>query len=227
MADSQRECHIELAGFDDLARLACSYREYPRRVYSFELDGRRVVATVINLSNTLAVLYAQLPRTGRYVSYKIDAGREVCDVTDSASNSASCAPIIHLKSKLTRLEAAASADEISDVFHPVELGDLGSLARLTYDPDFLDSPNLTLYAVPVGGRWVLGYLIYIEMDQPHYEFYYLGLDAEPNSRFVRYKADRAADPEFTDRVEHGYTYMPVVKIKKAHQIFGFNRQSVA
>lgn len=218
----QRECHAELASFEDLARLACSSREYPKRVYSFELDGRRVAAITMHLTNTLAVMYAPLSKSGGYVSYKIDADKEACGVVDSISNSLSCAPIIHLKSRITQLRMAVEADDIPDVFHPIELADLGSLTRLTYDPDFPEASNLALYAVPINNSWVLGYLVYLEMDEPYYEFYYIRMDAEPEGHFVRYSANSASEPEFTDRIEHGYTYMPVIKLKEEHPIFGFD-----
>lgn len=218
----QRECHAELASFEDLARLACSTRDYPRRVYSFDLGGRRVAAVASSLANTVAVMYAPMPKSGGYVSYKIDADRETCGVVDCISNSLSCAPIIHLKSRITQFEMAVAADDIPDVFHPIELVDLASLARLTYDPDFPEAQNLALYAVPVNSSWVLGYLVYLEMDEPHYEFYYVRMDEDPDKHFVRYRADSTSEPEFTDRIEHGYVYMSVIKLKEEHPIFGFD-----
>ena len=97
MSEEPAECHIELESFEDLARLACSYQAHPRRIFSFVRDGSgggsggdadgndggdgsggegtRVAATAFNLANTLAVMYAPLPKNGRYVSYVIDGGR--------------------------------------------------------------------------------------------------------------------------------------------------------
>ena len=223
MSDEQKECHIELASFADLARMACSYHEHPRRVYSHMLDGVRIASTTLNLANTLAVMYAPMPKDGRYISYSIDAGRESCGVTDAVSNTAARnAPVIRLKSGITHLEVADKhADNIPDVFRPVELADMGSLARLTYDPDFPDEPDLTLYAVPVDGSWVLGYLVLYEMDVSYYGFYHVRCDAEPDKPFLRYRHDSAQEPELTDTIEHGSLYMPIVKIKHPNPIFGF------
>ncbi len=43
MTITQNECFIELSSFDDLARYACAFREYPKRVYSQEFDGSRII----------------------------------------------------------------------------------------------------------------------------------------------------------------------------------------
>ncbi len=187
-------------------------------------EGTRVAATVFNLANTLVVMYAPLPKDGRYVSYVIDGGRERADVVDAASNSASYAPIIHVNSEpcLTHMEADPPADDIPDVLHPIELADLGSLARLTYDPDFPDEPDPVIYAVPVGGLWALGYVVAYDMEESHYVFYHVMRDAKPDKPFLRYGHDRAQKPELSDRIEHGYVYMPIVTVRDQHPIFGFD-----
>jgi len=52
MTMTQSECLIELSSFDDLARYACAFREYPRRVYSQEFDGSRIISSSLTLANT-------------------------------------------------------------------------------------------------------------------------------------------------------------------------------
>lgn len=221
----QGECHIELESFADLARLACSYTSRPKRVYSFMLGDDRVASTILTMANTVAVLYAPLPKDGGYISYKIDAGKEYYDVVDTASSTTSSAPIIHLMSNITLLDVAKSSDEIPDTFDPVELRDVGSLARLTYDPDFPEDSDLTLYAIPVDGAWVLGRPLLFGMDELYHAFYHVRVDSEPASPFLRYGHDRIQAPVFTDSIaEHGYLYMPIIKLKSAHPIFGLERQ---
>ncbi|MDE0526480.1 MAG: hypothetical protein OXI27_07810 [Thaumarchaeota archaeon] len=252
MSEEPAECHIPLESFEDLARLACSYQAHPRRIFSFvrgggggddsggeggsdnngsnsddDDGGTRVAATALNLANTLVVMYAPLPKDGRYVSYVIDGGRERADVVDAASNAASYAPIIHVNSEpcLTHMEVGPAADDIPDAFHPIELADLGSLARLTYDPDFPDEPDPVIYAVPVGGLWALGYAVAYDMEESHYVFYHVMLDAKPDKPFLRYGHDRAQEPELSDRIEHGHVYMPIVTVRDPHPIFGFAAHS--
>ena len=44
--------------------------------------------------------------------------------------------------------------KISDQFHPIQVKDLGSLARLTYDPEFPDEPKS--YSICITSQKFLG-----------------------------------------------------------------------
>ncbi len=83
MRITQSECFIELSSFDDLARYACAFREYPRRVYSQEFDGSRIISSSLTLANTLLIFYAKMPKSGRYISYQVNAGKETCEIVES------------------------------------------------------------------------------------------------------------------------------------------------
>ncbi len=97
---------------------------------------------------------------------------------------------------------------------------MGSLARLTYDSEFPDEPNFTLYALPQNNSWVIGYITSLEMDQVFYNFNYVKLDSEHTKHFLKYQGNQGRDPEFSNNFDHGYSYLPVVKIKNEHSIFG-------
>ena len=111
---------------------------------------------------------------------------------------------------------------LSDQFHPIKVKDLGSLARLTYDPEFPDEQNLTLYAVPHKNSWVMGYITTLEMDEVYYNFNYVELESEPTKHFVKYQGNQGQDPEFSDNFDHGFSYLPIIKIKTEHSIFGLD-----
>jgi len=111
--------------------------------------------------------------------------------------------------------------KIPDQFHPIQVKDLGSLARLTYDPEFPDEQNLTLYALPHKSSWVVGYITPLEMDEVLYNFNYVELDSEPIKHFIKYQGNQGRDPEFSDSFDHGYSYLPIIKVKNEHSIFGF------
>ena len=220
MSVTQNECFVELSSFDDLARLACALQEYPKRVYSQEIDGTRVVSSSITLANTLLIFYAPMPKHGRYVSYKITSGKEICEIVDSTKINSHYAPIVHMESKISSLPVKTK--KISDQFHPIKVKDLGSLARLTYDPEFPDEHNLTLYALPHKKSWVLGYITSLDMDEVYYHFNYVELDSEPTKHFVKYRGNQGEDPEFADHFDHGFSYLPIIKIKTEHSIFGLS-----
>ncbi len=218
MSITQNEYHVELSSFDDLARLACALQEYPKRVYSQELDGTRIISSSLTLANTLLIFYTPMPKSGRYVSYRVDSGKEIYDIVESTKTNSNYAPIIHMKSKISPLPVQTK--KISDQFYPIQVKDLGSLARLTYDPEFPDEQNLTLYALPHNKSWIMGYITSLEMDEVYYNFNYVELDSEPTKHFVKYRGNQGQDPEFSDNFDHGYSYLPIVKIKSENSIFG-------
>ena len=219
MSITQNECFVELSCFDDLARYACAFQEYPKRVYSQELDGSRIVSSSLTLANTLLIFYVQMPKSGRYISYQVTAGKEICDIVESTKNILHYAPIVHMESEISPL--SAKSKKITDQFHPIKVKDLGSLARLTYDPEFPDETNLTLYAFTHKKSWVVGYITSLEMDEVYYSFNYVELDSEPIKHFIKYQGNQGKDPEFSNSFDHGYSYLPIIKIKNEHSIFGF------
>ena len=220
---TQSQCFIELHSFNDLARFVCAFREYPLRVYSHDLHGTRVLSSSLLLANTLLLFYIPMKKYGRYISYQASAGKEHCDVVESTKDISTYAPIIHMESKISPLPI--KSEKISDTFHLIRVKDIGSLARLTYDPELPDEPNLTLYAIPHKNSWVMGYLTSLEMDNVYYQFNYVELDSEPLKPFIKYKGHEGKDPELSDNFEHGFSYLPIIKIKSEHEIFGFNRKN--
>lgn len=220
MEITQNECFIELSSFNDLARYACAFQEYPRRVYSQEFKGSRIISSSLALANTLLIFYAPLPKFGRYVSYRVNGDKEICDIVESTKNISNYAPVVHMESEISPLPIESK--KISDIFHPIQVRDLGSLARLTYNPEFPDESNLTLYALQHKESWVIGYITSLEMDEVYYNFNYVELDSEPLKHFIKYQGNLGKDPEFSNSIEHGFSYLPVIKIKKNPHIFGFS-----
>lgn len=220
MSVTQNECFIELSSFDDLARYACAFQEYPKRVYSQELDGSRILSSSLTLANTLLLFYIPMQKSGRYISYQVSAGKEICDIVESTKTNSQYAPIIHMESKVSSLPIKSK--KINDQFHPIKVKDLGSLARLTYDPEFPDEQNLTLYTLPYKKSWIIGYITSLEMDEVYYNFNYVELDSEPTKHFVKYQGNQGQDPEFSNSFDHGYSYLPIIKIKTNHSIFGLS-----
>lgn len=214
----QVQCHVELGGFDDLARYACALREHPCRVYSHLIRKKRVLSSTLRLSNTLVVFWTEMPGEGRYVSYRAGAGREECRMAGSTKGVAKYAPIIHMEKEVVDLPVRAK--NLPDRLHPVEVSDLGSLARLTYDPDSPENPDPALYCLKRGRSWMVGRITSLEMDAMVYSFNHVRLNSEPAGNFLRYRGHRGQDPEFTDSLDHGYMYLPLIRIKGRHQIFG-------
>ncbi len=216
----QNQCFIEVASFNDFARFVCALREYPLRTYTHDFNGKRVISSGMVLSNTLVLFYTSFTKSGRYLSYSAKGGKEYCDVVNSVKDISSYAPIIHLDSQLWPLKIMDN--NLGDQFYPIRLKDLGSLARLTYDPQLPDEPSLTLFAVPHENNWYLGYLTSLDMDNVVYLFNYVKLKGEPNKPFLKYLGRQGKEPVFSSTFEHGYPYLPIIKLKQSHSLFGFN-----
>ncbi len=219
MSVVQHECFIELSGFNDLARYACVFQEYPKRVYTQELDGSRIISSSQTLANTLLIFYTKMHKSGRYVSYRMNMGKEICDIVESTKNISHYAPIIHMASEISPLPV--KSEKIADMFNPIRVQDLGSLARLTYDPEFPEE-HAFLYAFPNNTSWILGHVTSLEMDEVYYNFNYVELESEPVKSFIKYCGTHEQDPEFSDTFDHGYSYLPIIKIKNNHPLFGFS-----
>ena len=218
MTSIQNEYYVELSSFEDLARYACAIREYPRRIYHQKLKDVKIFSSALPLANTLLIFYVPAPSSGRYISYKVTSGKEICNIVESTKDISNYAPIINVESKISSLKTTKKP---ADQFHPIQIQDLGSLARLTYDPELPDEQNLTLYALPTNDSWILGNITSIEMDEVYYQFNYVELDSEPTKHFLKYQGNQDFDPEFSNNFDHGFSYLPVVKIKKDYPIFGF------
>ena len=164
-----------------LARLESTLKEYTLK----NSTTLAIILSSLVLSNTLLIFYVTMPKSGRYISYQVNAGKEICDIVDSTKNISNYAPIIHMASKISSLPTKTK--DLSDQFHPIQVNDLGSLARLTYDPELPDEQNLTLYALPFKNSWVLGYVTSLDMDEVYYNFNYVKLDSKPLKNFVKYQ----------------------------------------
>ena len=127
---------VEVADFACFARYVCSFRENPLRVYSHNLNGKKVLSSRRVLTNSLLSFYTAEAKSGRYISYSAKGGKEECDVVNSTKALSTYAPIIHLSSLPSGFNIHPK--KIVDKFKPIQVDELGSLARLTYDPELPD-----------------------------------------------------------------------------------------
>ena len=207
---------IETKSFLDFARFVCAFREYPLRVYAHKLHGKMVLASRLVLSNSIIAFYTDYQK-GRYIKYDPKGGKETSCVVNSIDSASNYSPIIHLESLPFRV---SSVKTIANKFKTSKVSDLDNLARLTYDPEWPDDPKVTLLCFPLGEKWIVGYMSVIELDETVYCFYYVELDEEPSKPFIKYSGHKGTSAEFTDIFQHGYPYLPVVKLTKSHPIFG-------
>jgi len=202
----------------NFARFVCSFRENPLLVYSHDLNGQKVVSSRIVFSNTILSFYTPCIKAGRYVSYNAKSGKEDYDVVNSTKAISKYAPIVQLGKLPSPFDKETT--KIKNKFKPIEIENLGSLARLTYDPEMPDEPDLTLFTFPFGTKWIIGYTTTVELEDVIYCFNYVTLEKEPTKPFLKYSGHDGKEPEFTDKFQHGYPYLPVIKLKDNHALFG-------
>jgi len=41
---------------------------------------------------------------------------------------------------------------------------------------------------------------------------------------LQYSTPEHKVPEFTDKFQHGYSYLPIIKLKSSHPIFGLSNE---
>jgi hypothetical protein len=211
---------VETVDFENFARYVCALKENPLRVYSHYLNKKKVFSSRRVLTNSLFSIYTVSSKTGGYISYNAKSGKEECDVVSSTKSFSRYAPIINLLSLPSTF--VINPKKIVDKFTPIHVEDLGSLARLTYDPELPDESDLTLFMFPQKNKWIIGYVTSLDLEDTLYFFNYVVLDKEPPKPFLQYSTNDNKTPMFTDKFQHGLSYLPVVKLKECHPIFGLN-----
>lgn len=212
---------VEAADFGSFARYVCALRESPLRVYSHDLNKKRVLSSRKVLSKALFSIYTNSPKSGRYVSYNAKGGKEEFSVVSSTKSFSQYAPIINLSSLPSTF--IINPKKVAEKFIPVHIEDLGSLARLTYDPESPDELDLTLFMFPQKTKWIIAYITSLDLEDILHFFNYVILDKEPTKPFLQYSTNDDKTPVFTDKFQHGLSYLPVVKLKGSHPIFGLNK----
>ena len=212
---------VETADFGSFARYVCALRESPLRVYSHDLNKKRVLSSRKVLSKALFSIYTNSPKSGRYVLYNAKGGKEEFSVVNSTKSFAQYAPIVNLSSLPPKF--IVNPKKVDGKFIPVHIEDLGSLARLTYDPESPDELDLTLFLFPQKTKWIIGYITSLDLEDILYFFNYVTLDKEPTKPFLQYSTNDDKTPVFTDKFQHGLSYLPVVKLKNGHPMFGLKK----
>ena len=208
---------VKTASFLDFARLVCAFREYPLRVYLLKYKGKAIFSSRKILSNSILHFYTDAIKDGRYISYNSQGGKEIADIVNSTTTVSNYAPIVEIDTLPFPIK---QTKRIKDKSKTIKIHELGDLASLTYNPEFPEEIEPTLYAFPYKKKWVVGYITAIELVDTVYCFNYHELNAEPKLPFIKYSGHEGKPTDFSSKFEHGYHYFPVVKLKQSHPIFG-------
>ena len=114
----------------EFSRLVCALERVPRVSFLHEHEGKEVLSVQMDLLKEKPIIYyTPINDKDHYLCYEFKSGKEISSVVNSASDTARLySPIVKIKSLPENLKGGNGSEE---KYHPIELEDLASLAKLS------------------------------------------------------------------------------------------------
>ena len=212
--------YIQVASPLEFSRLVCALERTPRVSFLHEHEGKHVLSVQMDLLKERPIIYyAPIDIRGHYLCYGFKAGKEESSVVNSTTDATRLySPIVKIKSLPESLKGQNGAT--GDKYHPIELEDLASLAKLSYG--FEEAP-FPLFSFPHNGKWLMGVFMNFNEEGASY-FCYVVLDKSPERPFLKYSTNNGTQPSFVENpVEHGYSYIKIIKLKDTHPLVKYGQ----
>jgi len=215
-------CFVEVAGIDDLARLACAFERAPIPVFCFNFGSDMVHAVQLDIYRGMPILYyLRTSETGQFLGYRNTGGGEAVGFSGSATDPTYIyAPVIGVERPHPVFkEGFTSRDVKRERYTPMQLKDVSSLAKVAlYKIIFEESP-LPLFTFPYRGSWELGAFARMDEADEASIFFYVTLSRQPEQHFIRYSNSKPEKAGLTDRIdEPGYLYAKIVRLLEPHPL---------
>ena len=211
--------YIQVASTLEFSRLVCALERAPRVSFLHDHDGKKVLSVQMDLLKEKPIVYfTPIENIGHYICYGFKGGKEESLVVNSTSDAARLySPIVRIKSLPDSLKAGNGTN---DKYHPIELEDLASLAKLSYG--FEESP-FPLFAFPHEGKWFVGVFMNFNEEGASY-FCFVVLKDSPQKPFLKYSTNNGTEPSFVENPgEHGYSYIKIIKLKDTHPLVNYGQ----
>ena len=211
--------YIEVESTLEFSRLVCALERVPRVSFLHDHEGKKVLSVQMDLLKEKPVIYfTPVDNLGHYICYGFKADKEESSVVNSATDSARLySPIVKIKSLPASLK---SGNGTEDKYHPIELEDMASLAKLSFG--FEEAP-FPLFSFPFNGKWLMGVFMNFNEEGISY-FCHVKIDEEPKKPFLRYSTNNGIDPSLVDSPsKHGYSYIKIVKLKETHPLVDYDQ----
>ena len=211
--------YIEVGSNLEFSRLVCALERTPRVSFLHEHNGKKVLSVHMDLLKEKPIIYfAPVEKLGHYLCYGFKAGREESSVVNSTIDTARLySPIIKIKSLPASLRSGSGS---VDKYHPIELEDMASLAKLSYG--FEDSP-FPLFSFPFKDKWLMGVFMNFSEEGISY-FCHIVMDEEPKRSFLKFATNNGIQPSIVDDPnEHGYSYIKIIKLKDTHPLVDYDQ----
>lgn len=211
--------YIQVDSALEFSRLVCALERAPRVSFLHEHQGQQVLSVQMDLLKEKPVIYyTPLDSNGHYICYGFRGGKEESLVVNSASDATRLySPIVKIKSLPDSLKAGNGTD---DKYHPIELEDLASLAKLSYG--FEEAP-FPLFSFPYKKKWLLGVFMNFNEEGSSY-FCHVLLEKDPSKPFLKYSTNNGVNPSFVENPgEHGYSYIKIIRLKESHPLVDYDQ----
>ena len=211
--------YIEVESTLEFSRLVCALERVPRVSFLHDHEGKKVLSVQMDLLKEKPVIYfTPADNLGHYICYGFKADKEESSVVNSATDSARLySPIVKIKSLPASLK---SGNGTEDKYHPIELEDMASLAKLSFG--FEEAP-FPLFSFPFNGKWLMGVFMNFNEEGTSY-FCHVKIDEEPKKPFLKYSTNNGIDPSLVDSPsKHGYSYIKIVKLKETHPLVDYDQ----
>jgi len=211
--------YIEVESTMEFSRLVCALERVPRVSFLHDHEGKKVLSVQMDLLKEKPVIYfTPVGNLGHYLCYGFKAGKEESSVVNSATDSAQLySPIVKIKSLPASLKSGNGTD---DKYHPIELEDMASLAKLSFG--FEEAP-FPLFSFPFNGKWLMGVFMNFNEEGISY-FCHVTMEEEPKKPFLKYSANNGINPSLVDSPsQHGYSYIKIVKLKETHPLVDYDQ----
>ncbi len=203
----------------EFSRLVCALERVPRVSFLHEHEGKNVLSVQMDLLKEKPIIYyTPIVDNDHYLCYEFKSGKEISTVVSSASDAARLySPIVKIKSLPANLKPGNGSEE---KYHPIELEDLASLAKLSFG--FEDAP-FPLFTFPRNGKWLMGVFMNFNEEGSSY-FCHVVLNQSPEKPFLKYSMNNGAEPSFVENPrEHGYSYIKIIKLKDTHPLVSYDQ----
>ena len=212
--------YIQVRSPLEFTRLVCALERAPRVSFLHEHQGKKVLSVQMDLLKESPVIYyTPVENFSHYLCYGFRSGKEESVMVESTLDASRMySPIVKIKSLPRSLQP--SPENNTAKYQPIELDDLGSIAKLSYG--FEEAP-FPLFAFPFKETWFLGVFLNFNEDGDSF-FCYVVLNEEPVKPFLKHTTTNGSEPILVDNTsEHGYSYIKIVKLRETHPLVNYDQ----
>ncbi len=211
--------YIQVNSALEFSRMVCALERTPRVSFLHKYGQEKILSVQMDiLKEKPIVYYTPMDNSGQYVCYSLKGGKEQFSIVDSTADTSKLySPIVKIKSLPKTLRPGNGTQ---DRYHPIELEDISSLAKLTWVG--WEETTFPLFLFPRNGVWLLGIFTTFHDEGTSY-FCYIVLDHDPEKPFLKFSTTVGSVVEFVDDPsEHGYSYIKIVKLKDTHPLVDYD-----